>query len=556
MATSDITNIVLLDGVPAVGLSVLVSLNVAGATRIDDGSMITQTQTVITDINGSWTATLEENANIDPPNTYYIAIEPVDDTPRTWNFICGTVDSKLSDVLVGLISSIPPFPACGIGHLTSTTAHGGLFPSVSGPFAPTGFTGATAATRYVGGTADVAPVAGTFAKGDFVISWTGKIWICTAAGTPGTWVEGDSADYAALIHAARHDAGGADALAIDAAAGTGSLRTLGTASTAACAGNDARLADTRTPATGSVVDASVNASAAIAKSKLAALAIVDADVSAISESKVTNLVSDLAAKAPVASPTFTGITTAPEFSASGLTGAVSPTRYVGGTAAVAPVSGTFAVGDFVITLTGQIYICTAAGTPGTWVLAQTGAYVPISALQGDTVPQPGYVPLSQATRSLTAARTYLVRYAPPVARSLTLVAFSVTTAAGSNDPVEIALYTPGTTLNRVATTGSTTGKLNSLGLQTVTLTYAVDPTVVYYAALTSATVGGTTCQIGGAGAASADSLGLYGATQPTALFGWADSLLSGGLLPSTISAAAVTWAATIGTTPTIAFRVV
>ena len=48
-------------------------------------------------------------------------------------------------------------------------------------------------------------------------------------------------------HASSHNAGGADAMAIDAVAGTGSLRTLGTASTAACAGNDARLSDARTP---------------------------------------------------------------------------------------------------------------------------------------------------------------------------------------------------------------------------------------------------------------------------------------------------------------------
>lgn len=48
-------------------------------------------------------------------------------------------------------------------------------------------------------------------------------------------------------HASTHDAGGADALAIDAAAATGSLRTLGTSSTSACAGNDSRLSDARTP---------------------------------------------------------------------------------------------------------------------------------------------------------------------------------------------------------------------------------------------------------------------------------------------------------------------
>ncbi len=49
-------------------------------------------------------------------------------------------------------------------------------------------TGAIAASRYAGATASGAPVAGTFAVGDFVIDQTGKIWICTVAGTPGTWV--------------------------------------------------------------------------------------------------------------------------------------------------------------------------------------------------------------------------------------------------------------------------------------------------------------------------------------------------------------------------------
>lgn len=48
-------------------------------------------------------------------------------------------------------------------------------------------------------------------------------------------------------HNARHEPGGADAMAVDAAAATGSLRTIGTAATAACAGNDARLSDARTP---------------------------------------------------------------------------------------------------------------------------------------------------------------------------------------------------------------------------------------------------------------------------------------------------------------------
>ena len=53
-------------------------------------------------------------------------------------------------------------------------------------------------------------------------------------------------------HAASHNAGGGDALAADAAAGTASLRTLGTGAQQAAAGNDGRLTDTRTPTASSV----------------------------------------------------------------------------------------------------------------------------------------------------------------------------------------------------------------------------------------------------------------------------------------------------------------
>lgn len=54
--------------------------------------------------------------------------------------------------------------------------------------APAGLTGATAASRYVGATASGAPASGTFATGDFVVDQTGVFWICTAGGSPGTWV--------------------------------------------------------------------------------------------------------------------------------------------------------------------------------------------------------------------------------------------------------------------------------------------------------------------------------------------------------------------------------
>ena len=63
----------------------------------------------------------------------------------------------------------------------------------------------------------------------------------------------------------------------------------------------------------------------------------------------------------------------------GLTGATQATRYVGATTTGAPASGTFAVGDFVITHAGQVYVCTTAGTPGTWTqIGAGGSGIPAS----------------------------------------------------------------------------------------------------------------------------------------------------------------------------------
>jgi len=79
----------------------------------------------------------------------------------------------------------------GSGVSSFNTRTGAVVPDVADYLAvPTGgLTGALAATRYVGGTSSGAPTAGTFAIGDFVIDQTGKLWICTTAGTPGTWTQ-------------------------------------------------------------------------------------------------------------------------------------------------------------------------------------------------------------------------------------------------------------------------------------------------------------------------------------------------------------------------------
>lgn len=64
------------------------------------------------------------------------------------------------------------------------TLIGSAVPLVTG-----GLTGATAAMRYVGATSSGAPVSGTFVTGDVSGDQSGKLWMCTAAGSPGTWTQ-------------------------------------------------------------------------------------------------------------------------------------------------------------------------------------------------------------------------------------------------------------------------------------------------------------------------------------------------------------------------------
>lgn len=71
--------------------------------------------------------------------------------------------------------------------------------------------------------------------------------------------------------------------------------------------------------------------------------------------------------APLVNISLTGLFSSPLFQATGLTGATAASRWVGATATGSPASGTFSVGDWVTTQDGKIFICTVAGSPGTWV---------------------------------------------------------------------------------------------------------------------------------------------------------------------------------------------
>ena len=84
----------------------------------------------------------------------------------------------------------------------------------------------------------------------------------------------------------------------------------------------------------------------------------------IAQTVDANLLSQLA---PLSGATFTGEVVVPDLKITGLTGATAGTsRLVGTTTAGPPTTGTFAVGDLVIDQTATIWVCTVAGTPGTW----------------------------------------------------------------------------------------------------------------------------------------------------------------------------------------------
>jgi len=76
----------------------------------------------------------------------------------------------------------------------ATVSAGGLTVSSGAATVPylslTGLgTDVNAGARFVGGIASGAPLGGTYLVGDVVVDRTGKIWICTTAGSPGTWTQ-------------------------------------------------------------------------------------------------------------------------------------------------------------------------------------------------------------------------------------------------------------------------------------------------------------------------------------------------------------------------------
>lgn len=181
-----------------------------------------------------------------------------------------------------------------------------------------------------------------------------------------------------------------------------------------------------------------------------------------------------------------GIT--PGLTVTGLTGATAASRYVGATSSGAPASGTFAVGDYAIDRTGTIWVCTAAGTPGTWQNVAGVAPGTRDLLQNG-VHVPGQDDGSEATTTMTASQGYFRRFTVDKTLAITLAAVAVGTAATNNDNCDVGVYSATGTL--LASNGGTAGKMNATGVQTISLSITLSPGTVYYFAFAYGTVGGT-----------------------------------------------------------------
>jgi hypothetical protein len=109
-----------------------------------------------------------------------------------------------------------------------------------------------------------------------------------------------------------------------------------------------------------------------------------------------------------AGDTMTGELVAPDVNLSGLTGATAASRIVGATTSGSPASGTFSTGDVITTHAGQVFICTAGGTSGTWVSAGSGMSNPMTTL-GDTIFENSTPTAARLAGNITATKNFLTQ---------------------------------------------------------------------------------------------------------------------------------------------------
>lgn len=265
----------------------------------------------------------------------------------------------------GLQGDVGPQGTQGIQGLNGST----------GATGPAGSTGATGTTGATGAGVPIGGTTGQFLKKNTNTDYD-STWATLSAGSgdvvgPAIATDNHVATFGGATGKVIKDSG-----LLLSGTNTGDQTSVsgnaGTVTTNAnLTGDVTSVGNATTISAGVVTNADINATAGIAKAKLASLAIVDADVSAISESKITNLTTDLAAKQATLALTTTGTT-----GAATLVGAtLNIPSYAGGGSAIASKNaGTvLTTGTTSLNFTGTGVTATNVGTDVTVTVNSGGS---------------------------------------------------------------------------------------------------------------------------------------------------------------------------------------
>jgi len=274
------------------------------------------------------------------------------------SLVVGTTDTQTLTNKT-LATPIINNPTISTPTITGTATMGSVAASgtVSGSeFIPVGLTGAQNASAYVGATVSGAPVTGSFIVGNYVIDRTGLLWICTAAGSPGTWISLANTSAAQTLTNKTLTS----PVISGSATGTGSV-TLSNFIVA-----NEFIANGVTGATAASTYAGGTASGAPSTGAHSVGDFIVDQTGLIWVCTVTGTPGTWISLVNVSGTQTLSNKSLSAPASAGLTGATAASRWVGATASGAPASGTFVVGDFVIDQTGNVWVCTTGGSPGTW----------------------------------------------------------------------------------------------------------------------------------------------------------------------------------------------
>ena len=313
----------------------------------------------------------------------------------------GFSSSGVSEIIAG--TNVTITPASGQGNVTVNSSGGGggggvtQFNTRTGAVVPAtgdylavptgGLTGATVASRYVGGTTVGPPTTGTFAVGDFVVDQTATIWVCVGAGTPGTW--SPTIQSALVVRSATATAGLGEITIFGTSGASGQTITLPVNPTNGAlyqiknisaypvnivGGTNSVSVSGTTYGASTPYTIPVNCAYTFNYSGGVWFCFVTTDLAAMGNYGALQLEQAIRLQSlDQMSPPAADL----NMNARRLVNVATPlfptdaaTAYGGqSTVTGAPTTGTWNTGNWIVDATGKIYYCTAGGNPGTWAAA-------------------------------------------------------------------------------------------------------------------------------------------------------------------------------------------